>query len=490
MSSLQVATNSLQNTGGSQCESLMKDLFNVAKVKDSKFHLVPLETPANIGMRIGQVLGAQYNRQFKEAGGYDADGWFSGCCGAGTEYDHFIHSKVNSKFDMESITDKHMLIVVDLQQDFTTGSFGQPCWSSGSQRFSSFSSNISKLAEAFVRKGGMVVATKDFHPVGHCSFEHQDEQKHCKNSKDPLIHEDRYQNDFPPHCAFKVLESGKAKPLPSNEAPFCTKFGGNDLKLPFCTADHTGADFEKDFAEGLKGIFDKKYTADGKSWTGADKVRVVYKGFNEYYDSFSGIAHLKTATDNKTTGTVEPNEAKYTGGYALPENEMKEADCLTPDGLESDKCHPSEDQMADPASLMHSLLDIIDDFKITHVVTVGLVYDFCVRETSIFAREAQGATHPVTNKKYEHLEVTMLADLTSPAFDGKPGAPYMCEKGEGGPEFAGSGDDFRVPIDKDGGKEDWPYCKQGLGTTSSYEAVLSDYEHAGVEVATIADSGP
>lgn len=476
----------------SQCESMVKTLFNVAKKQDSKFPLQALETPANIGMRIGQVLGAQYNPAFKEAGGYNAGEYLENCCQAGTEYDHFIQAnKSISKFNMSSVTDKHMLIVVDLQQDFTTGSFGQPCWGAASERFSTFSSSILQLAEAFVKKGGMVVATKDLHPEVHCSFEHQTTQKHCKNSKDSHIHKDRYQNDFPPHCTYKFNEAGKAHPLPSNEAPFCVKFGGNALNLPFCTASHVGANFEEKFAKGLKNILEQRRynsTRDSTvSWSGADKVRVVYKGFNEHFDSFSGIAHLKTKTDEGSTQTIEALEAIYTGGYSLPSVELEKAGCLTAEKLESSDCYPSKDQMAEPHTQMHSLLDIIDENSITHVVTVGLVYDFCVKETSIFAREAKDATHPVTKKKYGKLEVTMLADLASPAFDGKPGAPYMCEKGPEGPQWAAKPmvpTDFRMPMDAKDTQENpvWPYCRKGLATTFHHEKVFKDYQDAGVEV--------
>eukprot|EP00419_Tripos_fusus_P077683 CAMPEP_0172904242 /NCGR_PEP_ID=MMETSP1075-20121228/172209_1 /TAXON_ID=2916 /ORGANISM="Ceratium fusus, Strain PA161109" /LENGTH=563 /DNA_ID=CAMNT_0013761231 /DNA_START=20 /DNA_END=1711 /DNA_ORIENTATION=- len=474
----------------SRCERMVKNIFNVTKKQDSKFPLQALETPSNIGMRIGQVLGAQYNPAFKEAGGYNAGEYIETCCKEGTEYDHFIQAnEAILNFNTASITDKHMLIVVDLQQDFTTGSFGQPCWGAVNERLSKFSRGIVKLAEAFVKEGGMVVATKDLHPEGHCSFEHQTSQKHCKNSKDPHIHGNRYQNDFPPHCTYRLDEAGKAKPLPSNEAPFCVEFGGNALKLPFCKASHVGANFEEEFAFGLKRIVEERRynsTRDSTaSWSGADKVRVVYKGFHGDFDSFSAIAHLKTKIGEANTDTVEAPEATYTGGYSLPSAELKNANCLSAAKLESADCHPSEDHMVDPHTKMQSLLDIIHENGITHIVTVGLVYDFCVKETAIFAREAKNATHPVTHKTYGNIEVTMLANLASPAFDGKPGAPYMCEKGPGGPTWADKfHTDFRMPVDaKDAeGNPVWPYCKKGLGTTSSHEAAFADYKGAGVEV--------
>merc|ERR1711862_345113 len=67
---------------------------------------------------------------------------------------------------------------------------------------------------------------------------------------------------------------------------------------------------------------------------------------------------------------------------------------------------------------MRSITDIIKDKGITKMLVVGLVYDYCVSETSIFATEA------AETGAIAEVDVQVLADYTRPSFDGKPGAPF------------------------------------------------------------------
>ncbi|CAE6945243.1 unnamed protein product [Symbiodinium sp. CCMP2456] len=92
------------------------------------------------------------------------------------------------------------------------------------------------------------------------------------------------------------------------------------------------------------------------------------------------------------------------------------------------------------------------DVEEMRIVVTGLVYDFCVKETAIFTRENSPST-----------EVWVLADLTRPSFDGKPGAPYttgLC----------------------DGEEADNGYCAEGGGTKKWYNRVLQDFLDNGVKV--------
>ena len=83
------------------------------------------------------------------------------------------------------ITKDDALIIVDLQNDFVPpNSFGVPgCGSFGVAEGDSTCGPITKLIERAVEVGATVVATRDYHPINHCSF---------NTASDP--------GPFPPHC--------------------------------------------------------------------------------------------------------------------------------------------------------------------------------------------------------------------------------------------------------------------------------------------------
>jgi nicotinamidase/pyrazinamidase len=64
---------------------------------------------------------------------------------------------------MLRIKNTDALIVVDLQNDFVTGSLAVP-------DAQDVTEPINRLAEGFNRAGATVIATKDWHPPAHCSF--------------------------------------------------------------------------------------------------------------------------------------------------------------------------------------------------------------------------------------------------------------------------------------------------------------------------------
>jgi len=110
---------------------------------------------------------------------------------------------------------------------------------------------------------------------------------------------------------------------------------------------------------------------------------------------------------------------------------------------------------------MRSVASIMNERGIDNIIVVGLVYDFCVKETAIFATEAKEAG--VLKKQ---PKVTVIADLTRPAFDGKPGAPYN----SAACPTVGYGSSF---------------CEEGFGTTALHEQVLKDFEADNVGVRVI-----
>ena len=78
-----------------------------------------------------------------------------------------------------TIADNAMLVVVDMQKDFITGSLSAP----GAQAI--LVPRIVRLIEAFERKP--IILTRDAHPEGHCSFESEAKPgfpEHCIQGKD------------------------------------------------------------------------------------------------------------------------------------------------------------------------------------------------------------------------------------------------------------------------------------------------------------------
>lgn len=384
--------------------------------------------PADIPGRIDAMMGVQFDgATYPEASKFDTD-----CCGAGTEYDKFIESKVIKPIEtdvfMNAVNKQSMLIIVDVQRDFVDGSFGQPCWGQVGQkdRGDAFAEAIAKLATDMAAKGATIIISKDFHPSNHCSF---GGTGNCKNKKDATEKADeRYINSFPSHCTF-TMKNGIATPQKGSETPFCQDEGHKGL--PFCSNDaFVGASLHP--------------TIEKLFWTlPPNQVELVFKGINKDYDSFSVIPH--TASKNRK---LEDAEVKWTGGYALSGSRKNE--CLKTKDLENPKCYPT-DQEIKILSGMRSMTEIMTKQGTKDLVSVGLVSDFCVKETSIFALEWD-----------KTMKSTAFANLARPSFDGKPGVPWAAAAC--------------------GGAHEGDFCTSGGGTSATAAAVFADYKNAGVEV--------
>merc|ERR1719436_447970 len=111
---------------------------------------------------------------------------------------------------------------------------------------------------------------------------------------------------------------------------------------------------------------------------------------------------------------------------------------------------------------------IMKDKNINKIIVVGLVYDWCVKETAIFAREMKD----LPGSKKMTIDTTVLADMTRPSFDGKPGAPFT--------GFACDGD----AADREG-----DFCLEGGGTLRAHAKVLKEYRDIGVKVVRMVERG-
>jgi len=335
------------------------------------------------------------------------------------------------------------IAIIDVQKDFTVGSFAQPCWGTGG---SGMVSEIIKLAEKTAAVGGMILASKDLHPTTHCSFGGED---HCKNTKNydeiKFTGDMRYVNEFPSHCTFEWMKEGKkrtkyASPQQAPDTPFCkgpvkNVFGGTAPPGHYCgNSSFFGAALDEKLGRAL-----------GK--LPQNQVDIIFKGFHPEYDSFSAIPHLGNSTAEEKLGT---------GGYALPESRAKECHSH----WDRRKCYPSERDLKDPSKKMRSVFDILNTKGIKKLYVVGLVYDFCVKETAIFGMEAAAEGKWKAGRK---ADVKIIGNLARPSFDGKPGSPY-------------------TTIVCDGGAADGSFCSQGGGTTAAHKMHQADMKAGGVDL--------
>ncbi|CAE7403131.1 SIDT2 [Symbiodinium natans] len=387
-----------------------------ASVQSALAGLQGLQDP---GARIGAVLAVQ--DQSSEA-----------CCMQGTDYDEFVFENA-PKHDLRNTStplfdSSTALVIIDVQKDFTVGSFAQPCWGQGGE---TFLRKTTQLIRAAADAGATVIASKDIHPSNHCSFAGEDR---CRNQKDTTegTATARYVNEFPSHCSFD-MKDGHVVPQKAPETPFCRFLESIEVKVPLCAlSDFVGADFDPTLAEAL-------------SLVDRSQVEVVFKGFHANYDSFSAMEHRET---KEGAMRVQDEESAATGGFALP----AARDDACHGRWDQVECYPTKAELDDPSAGRRSFASILTARNIRKMVVIGLVYDFCVKETAIFTKENSPST-----------QVRVLADLTRPSFDGKPGAPYtsgLCD----GQESANG------------------FCAEGGGTKPMYQRVLQDFLANGVEV--------
>eukprot|EP00929_Paragymnodinium_shiwhaense_P099331 TRINITY_DN6094_c0_g1_i4.p1 TRINITY_DN6094_c0_g1~~TRINITY_DN6094_c0_g1_i4.p1 ORF type:complete len:348 (-),score=40.45 TRINITY_DN6094_c0_g1_i4:276-1319(-) len=346
-----------------------------------------------------------------------------------------------------------------MQKDFIEGALAQPCWRTGGALFLKQMADFVRQAAA---KGASIIASKDYHPIDHCSFAHA---RDCQN-RDAS---GRYRNQLTAHCAFKATgDDVPTVPIKAQESKFCQDFrpqGGEPPEKdpeswavpPFCQDDaFVGVDFDDSLAEVFKSIPPSQFD-------------LVFKGIDEHYESFGSIARAQSTLSE---------EVQRTGGFALPEKQDDSCHGRWAEG----RCYPTPRQLRDAKSHIRNITarldtgghggghdlrpatDILVRRGINKVIVVGLVYDFCVADTSLFAADLAlwaGLS----------LDVSVIADLTRPALDGKPGGPY------GGASFCR---DNAVAADEP------QFCVRGAGTTWNHRTTLNNMRAAGVEVVRLA----
>lgn len=300
-----------------------------------------------------------------------------------------------------------------------------------------FARRMAQLIDDVIDFGGYVIASKDMHPYNHCSFRGAGEDA-CMNTKDyeheHLTAGQRYVNAFPSHCTWATTEDNYMSMQAAPDTPFCVYLASNNIAPPWCAdATYVGAHFDEQIHAAL-------------ARAPAEQVDVVYKGFVKDYDSFSAMPHVVSSGIG-----VTDEEQRSTGGYAVAAD-RKEA------------CHGAWD--TDPSCTLtqeeatersRSTSDILREKGIEKIFVVGLVYDFCVTETAIFAMEGVDNWYTGSGAEGGATLVDILADFTRPSFDGKPGAPFT----EGTCDGSADPD---VPS----------FCRVGGGTERLYDEFFSD----------------
>lgn len=274
-----------------------------------------------------------------------------------TPYSTWIKDNFGSKQALEDMpVEETLVVVVGMQTDFTSKSFGQPC----QFKQNKLVYDIAQFVRFYHSKGGTILTALDWHPQDHCSFSYG-----CNNF------DNRYVATMPPHSTFKII-NGQTWP-------------------------RLGARLNPVVAHALQGCAE------------ADRARmhVVFKGFKQDMDSSSAMPML-LRRNGKTSAE------KYTGGFALSANKTWSPSCYGPypvlPNARYAKCFPTVEQLEEPRKKMtrvRNMKDIYVAWK--RIIVVGLHWDMGVKDTAINARKA-----------FPLAQVVVPVDLARVASEGAP----------------------------------------------------------------------
>jgi len=274
------------------------------------------------------------------------------------------------KADFEDLRDAALLII-DTQKDFTFGAFGEPCFNT-TPSLRSLPKNLGETAKRFANRGAFVVASKDFHPDNHCSF--ADSAQECLNNNTKYPDFQGYQNSFPPHCMFNSTT-------------------GEVMKST--AGDFIGAALHQDLEPHMQQLVENGQGA------------IVFKAFHTEWESFSAFQFI----DKYKT------QWNFTGGWAIPNSMMKIAS-----DVKIDSVYPSKAEHESYPEGWTSLGDLLRQRNIKRIFVGGLVFDYCVKDTSIYSFQNIGGENPWESPegayKYEDVKTFVITDLARPAADG------------------------------------------------------------------------
>lgn len=272
------------------------------------------------------------------------------------------------------LTDKDALLVIDMQNDFVSWHADH---NTRSSRFASSETldiiePICELIDAFYNAGGVVVATKDYHPHDHCSFIGCTDVNFAPRRNQIF----GMSAGFPHHCVQGSEGANIYSPI----------------RDKLCNA------MKKDNADG---------TTQGLSASEAranSRVQISFKGFNEAVDSFGGIEYAPDEDMGRFKDVYKKSPCQmscWTGAVILKSSNMMNwmQGEIAPENVDAP---PDIMAMQFGNRPMH-IHEFIRNRGCKRVFVCGLVLDCCVIDTCI-------------NALKKGFETYMVIDATRPAF--------------------------------------------------------------------------
>eukprot|EP00747_Dinoflagellata_sp_TGD_P186560 gnl/TRDRNA2_/TRDRNA2_43639_c0_seq2.p1 gnl/TRDRNA2_/TRDRNA2_43639_c0~~gnl/TRDRNA2_/TRDRNA2_43639_c0_seq2.p1 ORF type:complete len:400 (+),score=62.01 gnl/TRDRNA2_/TRDRNA2_43639_c0_seq2:35-1234(+) len=325
-----------------------------------------------------------------------------------------IKERMKMKESMPAAGPNTVLLVIDAQRGFTTnnrdddvGGFAQVCLVKQNKHHLDTLNSIGAEIEEVKAAGGLIIATKDYHPLDHCSFIGQtaclnaaeSAKKYASKAKMTGSYEyeiNRYENSFPPHCVGtndgKTHEGSVPSDWTSTGEPVDKMFKAHPLrdKPPV----ESGTDLHEIVSDAMLGY---------------ERSFIAYKGFSRDFESF-GAFPLKGETANQDLVGAKlwlDSTGKHPRPYEKFINPTAEAfNTYISKGVG-----------------FKALEAYLSEQSISDVRVVGYVWDFCVKETAIGAVQAG------------FVDTSVLTYATRPAadgisVDGVPGVPDSGRRSE------------------------------------------------------------
>jgi len=264
-----------------------------------------------------------------------------------------------------------VLLIIDMQKDFTYGSFGEPCFET-TPSLRSLPATLGVMAKRFANRGGFIIASKDYHPNNHCSF--LNINKECLNNDTQYPDFQIYQNSFPPHCMYNVTTGDVMNSI---------------------AGEFIGAALHEDLAHHMQDLWE------------FDQGLIVFKAFHPDWESFSAFQFISGYTTSWN----------FTGGWGIPDSMMN----LGSDEM-LDEIYPSKTELDTHPVGWTSLSSILRQKNIKRIFVSGLVFDYCVKDTSIYSFENIVGENPWETPEgaynYSKIQTFVITDVSRPAADG------------------------------------------------------------------------
>jgi nicotinamidase-related amidase len=246
-----------------------------------------------------------------------------------------------------ALTPDDSLLIIDMQNDFLPADVAPQGGRFGVAEGGACILPIIKLIEQYAQQGAFVVATRDYHPHDHCSF-------------------NGYGGPFPAHCV-----QGSAGSF------FHPSIGKALLEAQRVSAMSSKMS-KKSFGE--KGGAVERFPRPNPN----SRVEIVFKGFCEEVESFGGIEYGEQYF--KDRGEVQKHME-----WNVNSTQYECVSCAGPwTGCYSFKCSALGETIDAPPDLMavlskekRKLHDMLP--RKGRLLVVGLAFDFCVLDTAVNA---------------------------------------------------------------------------------------------------------